>query len=235
MLTSQRRRVFLCEWETLLPKLGLRPVTWHTFDISRPGYRCRTTLDTVSSAPIDQRPSHVWYLAYGSNLNPARLGLYLSGGETEPGARNPAPPSADRWMQLPFRLEFGHASQRWSGGGVAFVFPDTAATAWFRAWRLTVEQFEDVFAQENRLSVGTELPWDSLAREGHHLDLTSRWYGRLHVIERGQEPLLTFSSPTSVPPNPPHVDYRATIEAGFEDNPAVDAAAVATYLDAAIA
>lgn len=32
-LGFQRRRVFLCEWEMLLPNTGLRPVTSHLFDI----------------------------------------------------------------------------------------------------------------------------------------------------------------------------------------------------------
>lgn len=176
----------------------------------------------------------MWYLAYGSNVNPERLRLYLEGGVTEPGARDSTAPVRSAWRQLPFRLTFGLESQRWSGGGVAFVFPDRSGQAWFRAWDLTAEQFEDVFAQENRLAVGTPLPWEELLAAPDQLDVGGRWYGRVfRVDDIGLDaPAFTFSATEAMPANPPHEDYRGTIAAGLADHPLLADDAIEAYLDA---
>lgn len=177
----------------------------------------------------------MWYLAYGSNVNPERLRLYLEGGVTEPGARNATAPTATAWFELPFRLNFALESKRWSGGGVAFVHPSADQTAWFRAWNVAAEQFEDVFAQENRLPVGTELPWEELA-SAEHLDVGNGLYRRIFPL-RGTgltEPAFTFTAVDVLAPNPPHDDYRSTIAAGMAEHPDLDSAAIEAYLDASI-
>ena len=177
----------------------------------------------------------MWYLAYGSNINPERFRLYLEGGITEPGARDATPPVDDAWFELPFGLNFALESQRWSGGGVAFVHPSADRTAWFRGWNVTAEQFEDVFAQENRLPVGTSLPWDELA-DADHVDVGDRWYRRIFPL-RGlglDEPAFTFTTVDELASNPPHHDYRSTIATGMAAHPDLDAAAVEAYLDGSI-
>jgi len=176
----------------------------------------------------------VWYLAYGSNLNLDRLRLYLEGGQTEPGARDAALPVADRWIQGSFRLYFALESQRWNGGGVAFVEPSPDHRAWFRAWNLSVEQFEDVFAQENRAPVGSQLPWDEGAAlaSGDHLDIGDSRYRRL--IKLGGEagaPELTFTSPETLAPNAPDASYRKMIVTGLEHNDELDAVGIEAYLE----
>ena len=97
----------------------------------------------------------VWYVSYGSNLDPDRLGTYLSGGTpagghfTYRGARNATPPRARRPCRIPHRLYFAGESRTW-GGGVAFLDHDHVAPAptFGHAYLVTVEQFEDVAAQE---------------------------------------------------------------------------------------
>lgn len=177
----------------------------------------------------------MWYLAYGSNINPERFRLYLEGGVTEPGARDATPPTDDAWFELPFRLNFALASQRWSGGGVAFVHPSTERTAWFRGWNITAEQFEDVFAQENRRPVGSALPWDELAA-GSHVDVGDAWYRRIFAVGGLglAQPAFTFTTVDELALNPPHDDYRSTIAAGMAEHPSLDSAAVEAYLDASI-
>lgn len=177
----------------------------------------------------------MWYLAYGSNVNPERFRLYLEGGVTEPGARDATPPAANGWFELPFRLNFALESQRWSGGGVAFVHPSTEHTAWFRGWNITAEQFEDVFAQENRRAVGSPLPWDELA-EADHVDVGESWYRRVYPLQGLglAEPAFTFTTIDELASNPPHEDYRSTIAGGMADHPDLTTAAIEAYLDASI-
>jgi len=174
-------------------------------------------------------------LAYGSNVDPARFAKYLQGGETEPGARDATPPIADRWFDLLFRLDFAGASQRWSGGGVAFVHPDQRHRTWFRGWHITAEQFEDVFAQENRLPVGTGLPWDDFGPE-QHIDVGTGWYRRIHLLGEISaifgldDDCLTFTSAEVMPFNPPHGDYANTIRQGLRDHPDLNEAEIDAYL-----
>lgn len=187
-------------------------------------------------ASHSERPARVWYLAYGSNLHLPRLRRYLEGGdaakgETEAGARDPAAPTDNFFVQLPFRLRFSGSSQRWSGGGVAFVDPDPGATAWFRAWNVTAEQFEDIFNQENRRPVGTPLDWAELLAGTEH-EVGESWYRRIMRVplDNVDEPALTFTSATTAPSNPPHEDYAATIRRGLGDHPRLDEASIAAYL-----
>lgn len=186
------------------------------------------------------RPSRVWYLAYGSNVNPDRFRLYLEGGTTEAGARDRTPPARSVFVRVPVRLRFALESTRWNGGGVAFVSPsdDAERWAWARAWDITAEQFEDVFAQENRGSIGTELPWQALLA-ATSLDVGERWYRRilrfdlaeLEALAPGQ-PAMTFTWASEAPLNPPGPEYRGTIARGLADHPELDAEAIDAYLDA---
>ena len=176
----------------------------------------------------------MWYLAYGSNVNPARFRRYLEGSPKEPGARDSSPPIASRWFRLNFRLSFAGESKKW-GGGVAFAHPHDDHHTWFRGWNITGQQFEDVWAQENRLPVGTELPWHHLRHESTtHLDVGERWYRRIHVVNQPHvdvdEPAMTFSSHEVRPHNPPAPAYRDTIAEGLADHPELDEHAIESYL-----
>ena len=102
----------------------------------------------------------MWYASFGSNILLERFECYLRGGRIDgmvrdmPGSRDPTPPLASTfWVDVPHRLFFAHSSPTWAGGGVAFMDVDTLvdptmATA-FRLYRVTLEQFNDVLAQEN--------------------------------------------------------------------------------------
>ena len=117
-----------------------------------------------SSTPGDASP-YVWYASFGSNILLERFECYLRGGRIDgmvrdmPGSRDPTPPLASTfWVDVPHRLFFAHSSPTWAGGGVAFMDVDTLvdptmATA-FRLYRVTLEQFNDVLAQENGMVPG---------------------------------------------------------------------------------
>jgi len=178
------------------------------------------------------KPQRVWYVAYGSNVNETRFLRYLQGESDHVGARDATPPRASAWAVAPLALQFAGTSQRWDGGGVAFVDPDPAASAFVRAWDITSEQFEDVFAQENRRQVGSSLDWDAMS----HGDVVvgTSWYRRIVRLDLAfanlEQPALTFTWQEPVPLNPPHESYRSTIATGLAENPALTEEQIEDYL-----
>ena len=140
-------------------------------------------MSRAASSGRDSPPStYVWYASFGSNILLERFECYLRGGRIGgmvrdmPGSRDPTPPVASSlWMDVPYRLFFAHSSPTWAGGGVAFVdvtsLSPTLPTA-FRLYRITLEQFNDVLAQENGMEPGAagcrELTGDDAARLVRH-------------------------------------------------------------------
>ena len=125
------------------------------------------------SGPADDptTTTHVWYASFGSNILAERFNCYLAGGRVEgmvrdmPGSRDPTPPCRwTRWDDVPYRMFFAHSSPTWGGGGVAFVDVDAPSPAHlgttFRLYRVTLQQYNDVLAQENGM-----LPGDPACRE----------------------------------------------------------------------
>lgn len=180
------------------------------------------------------RPDRVWYVAYGSNVNRARFMRYLEGDETHPGARDASPPARSEWAEAPLRLCFAGESTRW-GGGVCFVEPDANASTHVRLWDITSEQFEDVFAQENRSAVPISLDWQAVA--AGPVTVGSGWYGLVLPVDvdaaTEEQPALTFTWNEAMPHNPPGDAYRSTISDGLAEHPGLSPAAIASYLDAA--
>ena len=115
-----------------------------------------------------------------------------------PGSRDPSPPTEwRRWDDLPHRLFFAHSSPTWDGGGVAFVdfgedlelagdapetpsrdissvAPETHRSARrygvsYRLYRVTLEQFNDVLAQENGMPPGDAACREMTAEEARRL------------------------------------------------------------------
>ncbi len=86
--------------------------------------------------------SHVWYVAYGSNLSAERFSCYLQGGQppgaafTYPGARDQTPPRASKAVWLPGSVYFATESQVW-GGGRALYDPDAPGKAAARSYLIT--------------------------------------------------------------------------------------------------
>ena len=166
--------------------------------------------------------THVWYASYGSNLSPQRFDCYVSGGRPEgarrtyTGCRDTTMPTGCRPTQLPGRVLFGAESSVW-GGGMAFYDPQGEGPSLATAYRLTLEQFADVWFQERHLPVGGALPLDRTIAAGEWVGGTGL-YDRVLVagsIER--EPVLTFTFPDSVQvaEQPPSPAYAATIERGL--------------------
>ncbi len=164
----------------------------------------------------------LWYVSYGSNLFAARFTCYLAGGRapgarwTNPGARDPSPPTGDRRVDLDHALVFGGPSHTWHGGP-AYLDLVTPGHSVGRGWRITREQFEDLVAQENKQAPGTLAISDEVLREGGVV-LPGARYGRLVPLEPVDgEHAVTFSyidRPQERAPDPRYLDL---LQAGLEE------------------
>ena len=177
------------------------------------------------------RPQRVWYVAYGSNVNKSRFLRYLAGDSDHVGARDATPPVRDQWTVAPLQLRFAGESKRW-GGGVCFVDPDPAATAYVRAWDITSEQFEDVFSQENRRQLATPFDWNAVA--AGPAALGESWYAQVLPVHlpfaSPHQPALTFTWTQRLQLNRPAPAYRDTIASGLVEHPDLSSADIDAYL-----
>lgn len=170
----------------------------------------------------------IWYASYGSNLLRERFLTYLTGGaipratdgRPQRGARDASHPTADRPFELNHRLLFAHSATRWGGGGVAKIALDRndSVITQSRAWRISLRQLEDVFAQENRRARTDSIDLDRCVTDGR-LDVWPSRYGTLlHVGAIGGEPVLTFTGVTSNDMlRPAHLSYLSVVAAGLAE------------------
>jgi len=181
-------------------------------------------------------PSHVWYAAYGSNLSPERFDCYVRGGRpdgalrTYAGCRDTSAPTGWRPMQLAGRVFFGGASQVW-GGGMAFYDPAQPGPSYATAYRLTSEQFADVWSQECHRPVGPSVRLDAVLAEGEWLGGGGRYDRILLVGSIEGEAVLTFTFAGSRPvASPPAPAYAATIARGLVETHGVTERTAAAHL-----
>lgn len=154
---------------------------------------------------------HLWYAAYGSNMDADRLGYYVGGGRppgaarTYPGARDRTLPTDRRPVALAGSVYFAWESPTW-GGGIAFYDPDAPGRSVGVAHRLTLGQFSDLAAMEMHRDPTGDLELADLWRSGR-LVLGPGRYESLHVVgELDGEPVATFTEswpPDRAPLNPP--------------------------------
>ena len=175
----------------------------------------------------------VWYAAYGSNLSRARFDHYLRGGtpagagHAYPGCRDPSHPLEDRPWEISSELVFGGTSRTW-GGGVAFV-DRGASTAKARLYLITLEQFEDVVAQENWLQPGSVSVRGDLSVE---IDVGAEHTYRL-LLPLGEvagRPVLTLTQRRGTSPAKPSARYLRHIADGLSESHSMTLDEVASYL-----
>lgn len=190
-------------------------------------------------ASVKTADALVWYVSYGSNLDPTRLATYLAGGRPEGGrhtylgARNAAAPSARRPCRIPHALYFAGESRTW-GGGVAFLDHqrlDPAPTLG-HAHLLTAEQFDDVAAQETGRDT---LPVDlAEVRERGAVSLGAGRYDRIVWLgDHEGVAQLTFTSPepaATVEPTAPRAAYLRRLVDGLRVAHGLHPDEAATYL-----
>lgn len=175
----------------------------------------------------------VWYAAYGSNLSRERFDIYLRGGcpqgatHSFPGCRDLSPPTQDVAGELGTQLAFGGFSQTW-GGGVAFVRDTPGARTLVRMYLITLDQFEDVVAQENWLVPGTvtvEPSTEQVVLDGDH---TYRLV--IPLGERDGVPVLTISQLPVTEVAEPTAAYLHYIGTGLRESHGLSTDALVDYL-----
>lgn len=148
------------------------------------------------------RPNRIWYASYGSNLSRSRFMSYVNGTVPEglitshPGCRDTSEPTGDIAMSFPGRMHFAGKSSRWGGGGASFVDASSVGKALGRAYNISMQQFDDVIAQENRQEVGSiKVNIEELLDTGKTVVNPSLPYGTLvHVGDYLGAPVVTLTS-----------------------------------------
>ncbi|MEM8708026.1 MAG: hypothetical protein AAGE98_16295, partial [Actinomycetota bacterium] len=170
---------------------------------------------------------HVWYTSYGSNCSRDRFLVYLHGGKAEgsahlhDGARDETPPLADGPAELPTNVCFTGHSRRWNGAPAFLEHRTGGPTALGRRYLVTLEQFADIQAQENRRRPGElELPTDlTELQPGDRRTVLDGAYGAVLALEPVDGyPAFTFTAPEPPehrPPAQPSAIYLATILQGL--------------------
>ncbi|ANW19077.1 histone deacetylase [Streptomyces clavuligerus] len=205
--------------------------------VHRPGPRPPVSVEPEES-------DRVWYVAYGSNMDPARLRRYLRGGRapgaarSHPGCRNPADPVRTVSVELPGLLYFATESPVWTGGS-AFYDPSPGpghpgSPVLARAHLVTAGQFRDIAAQEARRPPG----WCPGLREvigtGRARAAAPARYGTLLCPgSLNGVPLLTVTGPwswTEAALNSPSAVYLRHLAVGLLAAGTWDGGCVARYL-----
>lgn len=146
--------------------------------------------------------SHLWYVAYGSNMSAGRLRYYLEGGRppgaarTYPGCRDKTPPTATAPVMLPGGVYFALWSRAW-GGGLALYDPGLDSEAAGRAHLVTTGQFSDIASQEMYREPVADLALQDAIVSGRHQFGPGRYETLVLVGERDGVPMLTFTAPWS--------------------------------------
>ncbi len=197
---------------------------------------------------MNDEPTHVWYISYGSNLLLERFLVYILGGtapggkRSNPGCRDQTPPLKDRAFEIPARLYFGGQSVTYDGG-VAFIdHSHKGATTKARGYLVSLEQFWEITTQENSWqSLPSSLPSISDIRRRstlhlkHHEVDTKRGHGKysriVYLGEHEGHPMLSFTAArvckTLRRPSPL---YLQTIVHGLRQSHQLSASELTDYL-----
>lgn len=172
-------------------------------------YKYRSKVPEDSWVPEELQPwtrlrelkeTHVWYVAYGSNLLRERFMCYIEGGYCEDNGRtyggcsDTTPPLCDIPFTIPYDVYFGNRSSSWGGSGVAFLDTSHRGSAYGRAYLVTREQLEMIHEQEgsganwyhDKLTIGSiaDIPLVTLTNksEREHVEPNDAY---LNVIRKG--------------------------------------------------
>ena len=160
----------------------------------------------------------LWYVAYGSNMDPAMLARYV----------DPRPPRPGCWVRVPREVWFGGRSRRWRGG-VAFLSLHTVAAPrarWCRAHRLDVPALRGLFRGENGYpdaDLGPlDLPpgrWRTVPIPLSDDGTRGKYDTLLRLADIDGLPAYTLTTSRDLPAADPAPEYAALIDACLAAGP----------------
>lgn len=168
--------------------------------------------------------SSVWYVAYGSNMDPDRLAEYL---KERSGARRRATPNV--WVPLEREVYFAGTSRHWNGA-VAFLSANrnSAIQSFGRAYLVSFDELRTIFRYENGYA---SLPWSTgqlpespgaLAALPFALS-PDGFRGKYNLVIRLADfegkPAYTLTTAHLLKLGIPSAKYCATMESGMADGP----------------
>lgn len=184
----------------------------------------------------------VWYVSYGSNMCRDRLLCYIRGGQPVgatvcyEGARDASEPRDDAAVLLPGCLYFAGNSHVWGEGGMAFYDHTVPGPTPARAYRITVQQFADVAAQEMHKLPDPGNPIEQVIAGGisggRHSAGPGHYETLIEVGERDGIPMYTFTAPGGmheVARTRPSERYLTTIATGLREAHAWDDERISGY------
>lgn len=167
---------------------------------------------------------------------------------SHPGCRDSSDPTGDIAISFPGRMHFAGKSSRWGGGGASFVDGTAPGKALGRAYNLSIEQFDDIVAQENRQEVGsvTINTQELLAKKKTSVSDTLPYGTLIHVGDYNGDPIFTLTSDftsknsiedstvtglkSDIATRTPNYNYLRTIGLGLAEAFNMDVKAQADYL-----
>jgi hypothetical protein len=184
-----------------------------------------------------EQDSRTWYVAYGSNLARARLTCYLAGGcpaggrRTYAGCRDISAPDRVVSLELPGMLRFSGSSTVWSGG-LASYDPSSGGQVAARAYLLTAEQVNDIFVQETRRALGTDLGLADLQPGAEHPLGDGHYDTVLRLPDIEELAALTLTAAEAGAPRAPAAAYLRWICTGLAEGHGWQPERIAGYLTA---
>lgn len=98
---------------------------------------------------------YVWYACYGSNINYQRLMYYINGDKngkysTVNGCNDKSLPLEARQYIFKCPIYFAGNSEKWCGGGFAFLDYENHGKSYGKIYKIKMSQFKDILQQEQR-------------------------------------------------------------------------------------
>ncbi len=150
------------------------------------------------------------------------------------GCRDQTSPLRDITGQIPGRIYFAEYSKSWENGGVAFYDPAVAdSIAFVRMYLVTIDQFNDIFLQENGLDSGDINVTLADLAVGSSAIYGCGWYREIWRLEDAEgSPALTFTSPVRMDEATlvaPGKKYREVISRGLKESHGMSEHEIAAY------
>jgi succinyl-diaminopimelate desuccinylase len=180
------------------------------------------------------KPAYVWYVTYGAGLSKENFSCLITGGKPlggrkeYVGCRDRSMPLKDTFISLPHEIYFTGDAHYWGG---AHAYLNTAveksAHTLARAYLITVEQLEDIAAQENIQNKPLRLPLAPTIRDGHapinHITGEQPYDQLMYCGLEGNIPMFTLTSmQQDAPRRMPSEAYAKVLCTGLSQNPDFD-------------